>query len=117
MKLSEKQQLFAGNVAKLISFVFSLQGYAVTLGEAYRPRETAAIYAKRGIGIKDSLHTQRLAIDLNLFIDGVYRADTEAYRSLGVFWKNLDPKNRWGGDFKDGKGRPKPDGCHFERVS
>ena len=114
MTLSEKQYVFAKYVAWLIFYVTTLPGFYVTLGEAYRPREMAVTYSKRGIGIAKSKHTKRLAIDLNLFIGGKYQTQTKAYRMLGAFWKSMDPKNRWGGDFKDKNGKPKPDGNHFE---
>lgn len=101
MNLSKKQKLFTHLVAKLIEFVYS-QGYELTFGEAWRPPETAAIYAKQGKGIKNSLHTKRLAIDLNLFKGDVYLTKSEDYKPLGEFWEGLDPLCRWGGRFKDG---------------
>lgn len=108
MTLSEKQFIFAGNVAKLIEYVFA-RGLYCTLGEAFRTKEQAAIYAKQGKGIADSLHCKRLAIDINLFShDGAYLTDSAAYQFLGIYWTNLHKDNRWGGSF------PKPDGNHFE---
>ncbi len=106
MSLSERQQRFAVMVAKLVMHVQSLPGYAVTLGEAYRTPEQAALNAAKGIGIKDSLHCSRLAVDLNLFINGVYQSQTFAYKELGEFWKGLG--GTWGGDFT------RQDGNHFE---
>lgn len=106
MKLSEKQQRFAYLIAKLIIWADS-KGYKTTLGEAYRTPEQAQLNAKKGAGISNSLHTLRLAVDLNLFINGKYQTGTKAYKPLGDHWKKLDPLNRWGGDFK------KPDGNHF----
>lgn len=104
--LPEYQQLFAVCVATLILRLEELQ-YRVTFGEAYRPPETAALYAKQGRGIVKSLHCDRLAVDLNLFRDGEYLTSTEDYRSAGMIWKALNPFARWGGDFA------KPDGNHF----
>lgn len=112
MKLREQQSLFCKHVGKLIAFAYE-QGYELTFGDAYRSPEQAALNAKSGAGISNSLHTQRLAIDLLLFKDGVYLTDSAAYKPLGDFWKALDPVNRWGGDFRDANGRPKPDGNHF----
>lgn len=108
MKLSEAQQLFAQDVARLITQIYK-QGYACTLGEAWRTKEQAEIYVKAGKGIIDSLHRKRLAIDINLFKDGVYLTDSNEYLRFGSFWETLDAKNRWGGFFK------KVDGNHFER--
>ncbi|OQA61624.1 MAG: hypothetical protein BWY41_00051 [Candidatus Atribacteria bacterium ADurb.Bin276] len=101
MSLSEKQKLFTCLVAKLIEFAYT-QGYALTFGEAWRPPEMAAIYAKQGKGVKNSLHTKRLAVDLNLFKGEVYLTKSEDYRLLGEYWESLDPLCRWGGRFKDG---------------
>jgi len=70
-------------------------------------RSKPPLNAKSGAGIAHSLHTQRLAVDLQLFKDGVYLTDSAAYESLGVFWEKLDPDACWGGRFS------KPDGNHF----
>lgn len=108
MTLREKQSLFALLVAELI-FQAVKMGYAVTFGEAYRSPEEAARLAKTGAGIANSLHTQRLAIDLNLFKDGVYLSSTEAHRPLGEWWEKQHAACRWGGSFKS-----RPDGNHYE---
>ena len=99
--ISQLQMTFAQNVARLILHAAEL-GYGVTLGEAYRPPETAELYAQQGRGSKNSLHSRRLAIDLNLFKDGVYLSSTESHRELGTWWKSLGPNHAWGGDFGDG---------------
>lgn len=101
MTLLEKQQLFAVLAAQLILYANS-QGYKITLGEAYRTPEQATLNAKKGSGIANSLHTIKLAIDLNLFRDGKYLSDTESHRTLGEYWEKLDPLCRWGGRFGDG---------------
>lgn len=100
MTLSQRQQLFARNVANLILYVAE-SNYACTLGEAWRTPEQAALNARKGIGIKNSLHCDRLAIDLNLFKDGKYLTDTESWRPFGEWWEALHPDNRWGGRFGD----------------
>ncbi len=101
MNLSTKQAIFAVNAAKLI-LKMSEPPYSCTFGEAYRTSEQAALNAKKGIGIKNSLHCRRLAIDLNLFKDGVYCGDSESHRPFGEYWESLNTINRWGGRFKDG---------------
>lgn len=101
MVLREKQSLFAHLVAELILAAYD-KGYAVTLGEAYRSPEEAARLAKLGKGIKASLHTQRLAIDLNLFLNGTYLTNTNAYHPLGEWWEQQHELCRWGGRFGDG---------------
>ena len=113
MSLLSKQATFANNVSLLLAFMFK-EGYQVTFGEAYRTPEQAVLDYKHGIGIVDSLHCKRLAIDLMLFKDGAYLSDTEAYKSFGEYWATLNPLNRWGGTFHDSHGNKKPDGDHFE---
>jgi hypothetical protein len=108
MTLGEKQRQFTHDVALLIIEAYRL-GYELTFGEAYRTPEQAALNAKKGTGIAASLHTNRLAIDLNLFRNGKYLTDTESHRPLGEYWESLRPENRWGGRFT------KPDGNHYER--
>ena len=107
MKLSDKQRLFAQDVAKLITYIFE-KGYSCTLGEVYRTAEQAAWYADKGIGIKDSLHCKRLAVDINLFsAKGEYLTRSEEHAPFGEYWESLSDKNRWGGRFNDGN--------HYER--
>lgn len=113
--LEELQQLFPRLLAELIRFAYQ-RGYSLRLGEAFRPPETAAVYAKKGVGIARSLHTERLAIDLLLHVDGVYQTDSATYEPLGQYWESLSTPGVtccWGGHFKDAKGKPKPDGGHF----
>jgi hypothetical protein len=102
--LREKQSLFALKVSHLISHVGNM-GLAVTLGEAYRSPEEAARLAKLGKGIKASLHTQRLAIDLNFFRDGKFLTRSEDYAIAGTWWEMQsfdDVQFCWGGRFNDG---------------
>jgi len=107
MTLGEKQRRFVRLVGKLIEWAYA-NGYELTFGDAYRTPEQAAANAAAGTGIAKSLHTQRLAIDFNLFREGVYLTTTEDHRPLGALWKSLAPDARWGGDF-----RPNPDGNHY----
>jgi len=100
MKLQVKQAIFAKNVGLLLDRIFQ-SPFTCTLGDAYRSAEQAEINAKKGIGIKNSLHCKRLAIDLNLFNnDGEYLTSGPDYQCFGEYWKSLHPLNRWGGDFK-----------------
>jgi hypothetical protein len=110
--VSRLQEEFAQSMARLIQKASQL-GYGVTLGDAYRSPEQAAANAASGSGISKSLHCERLAIDLNLFKDGVYITDDQGHRDLGIWWKALGPQYRWGGDFHDSLGRPKPDPNHY----
>ena len=109
MTLSEVQQEFAQDIALLIARASNL-GWGVTFGDAYRdPRVHGKQGEKKSYSGAKSAHKNRLAVDLNLFIDGVFQTTTEAHRRLGEYWKGLHPDNRWGGDFS------KPDGNHYSR--
>jgi hypothetical protein len=110
MILGDQQRLFTHLVGKLIVFAYE-NGFELTFGDAYRSPEEAAREAAKGAGIVNSLHSQRLAIDLNAFIGGVYQADSDRYAPLGAYWKSLHPLCRWGGDFKS-----RPDGNHFSMT-
>lgn len=120
MKLGEKQELFAHLVPKLLRTA-ELYGYAVRIGEVYRFPQMAEWNSKhcrvckkekkghkstthpfKGVGIVNSLHCKKLAIDIILFQDGKPFWDTEEYRRLGMYWEGLDTLCRWGGRFNDG---------------
>lgn len=98
----EKRWLFTSLVAKLIDKINSTPGYACAGNEWFRPVAQAAVNAAKGSGIKNSLHTLGLAIDINLYKDGVWQTTTEAHRQFGEWWKQQHELCRWGGDFKDG---------------
>ena len=104
MSINQQQWRFARMVADLIAQA-NYQGYEVALGEAWRHPVMAAWYAVRGLGVKDSFHGRRLAIDLLLFKDGVYLQNTEDYATLGEWW--IARGGTWGGRFK------RKDGGHF----
>lgn len=99
MSLRKKQSRFAVMVAKLILRAEEL-GYEVTLGDAYRdPRVFGEPGEYRGYGQPKSCHKLRLALDLNLFIDGTYRTDQKAHKPLGEWWELQG--GSWGGRFGD----------------
>ena len=89
MTLREKQSKFVLMVRDLISFAYR-HGYELTFGDAY---------ATSG-HMEKSLHYKRLAIDLNLFKDGIYLTKTEDHLPLGEYWESIG--GSWGGRFKDG---------------
>lgn len=115
--MREKQSIFLKNVAKLILWAFE-NGYELTGGELLRTEEQHKLNVSKGISKADrSRHQDRLAIDLMLFIKGVYKTDTPSYKPLGDYWVSLHPLNRWGGDWnKNGKIEDEKfqDGNHFE---
>ena len=108
MSLRERQSLFIYLLSKLIAFAYDELGYELTGGELWRTPEQAALNAGNGTGIVKSAHLNRLAIDLNLFIDGRYCRDTESHRPLGTYWEQLHEGCRWGGHFN------RKDGNHYE---
>lgn len=95
--LSDAQKRFAHCMGFFLEWVDLRPDWAVTFGD----------FMAHDGHMANSCHYIRLAADLNLFVDGIYRKDTEAYREMGEKWKTFDPLARWGGDF------PKPDGNHF----
>ncbi len=95
IKLSRRQRDFTFALNKLFTWMHR-QGYEFTFGDAW---------AKTG-HIDGSYHYDRLAIDLNLFIDDKYQTTTEAHLPIGVKWEKLG--GTWGGRF----GRKK-DGNHY----
>ena len=107
MKLSELQQSFASDTVLLFQYILE-QGYTFTYGEAMRSAEQAELYAKEGKGILDSQHCKKLAVDLQLFANGVFLQDKKDYQLLGEYWESLNPDNRWGGKF------PRCDFVHYE---
>jgi len=89
LTLRAKQSLFALLVTLLIQKAYQL-GYEITLGDAWASE-----------GHKQySLHYKRLAIDLNLFKDGIYLTKTEDHKDLGEYWESIG--GSWGGRYGDG---------------
>lgn len=101
MRLRQKQSLFVELSAGLVMHAIE-QGYELTYGETYRSPQEAARLAKLGVGLKNSLHILKLAIDLNLFKDGKYLKSTKSHEPLGIWWEKQHPLCRWGGRFGDG---------------
>lgn len=100
MTLGQKQRKFTRMVADLIVFAYE-QGYELTLGDAFRdPRVHGPVGEKRSYSSANSLHKERLAIDLNLFKDGRFLTQSEDHRPLGEYWESLG--GAWGGRFNDG---------------
>ena len=106
--LGDTQRIFAHNISAFIQWIFS-QGCSCTLGEAWRSPEQALLYAKQGKGIKNSLHCDRLAMDLNIFdAEEQWLTSVDELRPFGEHWKSMHPRNNWGGDFLT-----RPDSDHY----
>jgi hypothetical protein len=97
--LREKQSLFAWLLARLILKMYDA-GYEVSVGSVFA-------LAGEGGHMPGSLHTLKLAADLNLYKNGVYLTTTEAHEAFGEWWESQHELCRWGGRFK------KPDGNHY----
>lgn len=97
--MRKRQSIFLLNVAKLIAWAFE-NGYELTGGELHRTEEQQKIYRQKGLSkIARSKHQDRLAIDLNLFINGVYQTTRAPYKPLAEYWKSLHPDNVAGYDW------------------
>lgn len=103
----DAQLLFPRLLGKLLTYAAESAGIALKMGECHRTPEQAKWNAEHGLGIANSLHTERLAVDLLCFreIGGKWvwlktGAEPE-YRVLGNYWKGLHPDCAWGGEFGD----------------
>jgi hypothetical protein len=110
--LGDKQRRFARLVSEWIAWVYS-QGLAVTFGEAFRTPEQARWNQANGKGISNSLHTQRLAIDVNLFRrngngqwEWLSDGSAPEWLHVGAHWESMGDGHAWGGRFS------KPDANH-----
>lgn len=98
-ELVQKQQQFAKMVGALIQHIYA-EGYELTLGEVLRTEEQAEWNAKHGVGIRNSLHCSKLAIDIYVWKDDHLIATPEV---IGEWWEAQG--GSWGGRFSDP--------CHF----
>lgn len=102
MTLGQKQRLFTSLLAKLIQYAYD-NGYELTVGDAYRdPRVFGEVGTQKGYGRSKSNHKVKLAMDLNLFKNGVYLRETSDHLPLGTYWESLHELCSWGGRFNDG---------------
>jgi hypothetical protein len=117
MSLGQEQETFAKQVVQLLNKAWEL-GYAVRLGEVLRPLEMQQIYVNTGRSkTLDSQHIKKLAIDLVLLKDDLI-CTREQIKPLGDWWESLDPRNRWGGNWRglvDSGKSHFVDAPHFER--
>jgi hypothetical protein len=113
MNLNAEQNAFLGDVAKLIEFIDNKDdGVLITGGELYRTADQQRIYYNAGLTntMHNSKHLKRLAIDLNFIVNGKLISEKAILKPYGDYWESLNPKNRWGGNFKN-----LDDTDHFER--
>ena len=106
-ELLEKRLRFTRYLAGLIEMANSVPNHQVAIRRDF-DEANESIRHMRG-----SLHYLGLAVDLDLYIGGVYATDSANYRHLGEWWKMQADDCKWGGSFRDKRGNPTPDGCHF----
>lgn len=118
MTLGENQEIFSRHVAQLINRAIEL-GFGVRLGEVLRTPEQQKLYFNSGASkTMNSQHLKKLAIDLNLIVNGRLATSTEI-RPLGKWWESLDVNNRWGGSWRGAVEAGSSnfiDSPHFERM-
>ena len=115
MTLRQRQSIFAKNISLLIVWAYE-NGYEITLGEARRTFSQQLLYfygysvkringilklskTRRATKTMNSFHLKKLALDMNVFIDGKYRTDKEAFKPLAEKWRSMHPKNVSGYDW------------------
>jgi len=88
-ELGDKRKRFTRCVAQLLDKMLA-DGYSPCIG-------------KDGLKhMKNSLHYDGLAIDIDLFKNDKYLPNTEDHIVFGEFWESLSPLCSWGGRFSDG---------------
>ena len=80
-----KQQQFSRMVPLLLTYIHGL-GFDISFGEAWRTPEQAALYAARHVGIKHSLHCDRMAVDLNIWHNGELITTPEP---VAAYWESI----------------------------
>lgn len=109
--LLEHRLLFSALLPQLLRVAEHLD-FGYTVNEVVRDRRVAALNAASGAGIRQSLHCEGLAVDVNLYRRTPgggwhYLTESANYLPVGTQWKRLHALCRWGGDFAT------PDGNHF----
>ena len=103
MKLGDKQRLFTKCISDLINYTYAM-GHELTFGDAYRDQRVHGEFGKKGsYSASKSVHKLRLAVDLNLFVNGEYITDGDhpVYKEIGELWEGMNENARWGGRFND----------------
>lgn len=109
-KLVDAQWEFLKDVASLIQFIES-EGDMASGGELQRTTYQQTEYIRTGRSkTMNSLHLNKLAIDLAIFHDDVWLQDVASLKKYGAFWEGLHQDNEWGGDWVSF-----PDLPHFQR--
>jgi hypothetical protein len=121
LSLGELQERFAELQARWVLWVLSHPGWKLRQGEGrILPRGADGKTGRRALDLKTGLmvrvedrvhlvngaHPNGLGTDWQLFVDGAYitRSDHPAWQACGAYWKSLDGRARWGGDFTPADG-------------
>jgi hypothetical protein len=96
-ELVKEQQKFSALLGLLLTYIATETEYRVTMGETWRTPEQAQWNVEHGLGIKNSLHCDRLAADLNFFSANGHLVPGPD--SVGVWWESQG--GAWGGRFND----------------
>lgn len=95
-QLLAAQQQFSVMTVSLYQFILS-KGWKFTYGETFRSPAKAEENAAAHIGIKNSLHCLKLAVDLNIFIANKMCETFEDFLPIGEYWESIG--GSWGGRF------------------
>lgn len=130
MQNSDEQWEFLKDFAKLIQYI-ELIGMKATGGELWRPDEMQKLYffgytvkvideklelvkCERKSKTTTNRHGDKTAGDLNIFYwdenkqEWILTYEKRRLEEIGTYWKSLNEKNIWGGDWDWDAG-------HFER--
>lgn len=87
-ELGTKRKLFTACLAKLLTKM---------IDDGFEP-----MHGKDGLKhMKNSLHYEGLAVDIDLTKDGEYLPSGKEHQPFGEFWESLNPECTWGGRFND----------------
>ena len=113
-ELTIKQFEFAIDLGRLLGYAaqacldYKPGDALITVGDVFEDQQS--IPSSHWIHMPGSLHSLRLAVDLNLIVDGeLVTKEHGIWDKLGIFWKGVRIGNAWGGDFSSA------DYGHFSR--
>ncbi len=107
MSLSGKQRKFARMVTRLLAYAHLHPHVSLIISEVWRPQVVQDYYVAQGKSwTRRSKHTQKLAVDLFLFLDDNLTWNPKDYEFLGEYWEKIG--GEWGGRWRS------RDAVHFQ---
>ena len=106
ISLGKKQELFSELIIVLLLYMHS-KGYKTRLGDLFRDPRVHGKFGHKttwSYSADRSVHKLKIALDINLFLDGEFLTKTEDHKEFGEFWEKLHPLCRWGGRLPGGDG-------------